>query len=278
MTETRSISYIKETRAKVDRCNICGRVRELTWDHVPPKATLVKPNVYASTVFSQMPTADSHMKQYQSGIKYRSICRECNSERIGRNDIELAKFTKGAADYLITKGPETTYTTTVKINRVLRAICGHFLAMKLSFDRKVISDKAIRGYVLRSDKKLERLKVFCWFYPYSTIVNVRDVIVRGSIQMMHPEGFIGIMDAFPLAYMISTKDESGCGLDNLSQYMTNSIEDEVAVTLHLQTAFYPRTNLLKHYLWPVNVADEPYSALGLFGGQEMVNSRIGVAD
>ena len=60
--------------------------------------------------------------------------------------------------------------------------------------------------------------------------------------------------------------------------MTNNIDDEVAVTLHLQTAFYPRTNRLKHYLWPVNVADGPYGAMGLFGGQEMDNSRIGVVE
>ena len=58
MAGTRSINYIKQTRAKRDRCNICGRIRDLTWDHVPPKATLLNPNVYASTVFSHMPSAD----------------------------------------------------------------------------------------------------------------------------------------------------------------------------------------------------------------------------
>ncbi len=135
MSETRSISFIKQTRAKTDRCNICGRVRELTWDHVPPKSTLLKPNVYASTVFYHMPTADSYMIRYQSGIKYRSICQECNGERIGRNDIELAKFVKDVAEYLSTKGSEDTFTVSTKINRLLRAICGHFLAMKMSFDK-----------------------------------------------------------------------------------------------------------------------------------------------
>lgn len=276
MIETRSVTYIKQTRAKRDRCNICGRIRDLTWDHVPPKATLLKPNVYASTLFSQMPTSDSHMIRYQSGIKYRSICQECNGERIGRNDIEFAKFVKSVAEYLITPGPENVFTITTKVNRVLRAICGHFLAMKSSFDRKVISDKVIREYLFRNDKKLERLKIFCWFYPYSTIVNIRDVVVRGNIQSTHPTGFIGIMNSFPLAYMISTKDESRCGLDNLSQYMTKNIDEEVTVALHLQTAFHPATNLLKHYLWPVNVVDGPFGAGFLLGGAEMQGSRIGV--
>ena len=218
------------------------------------------------------------MIRYQSGIKYRSICQECNGERIGRNDIEFAKFAKSVANYLITPCHENSIIVTTKINRVLRAICGHFLAMKSSFDRKAISDKALREYLFRSDKKLARLKIFCWFYPYSTIVNVRDVVVGGFVQKAHPEGFIGVMNAFPLAYMISTKDETGCGLDNLSLYMTNNIEDEVAVTLHLKTAFYPQTNLLRHYLWPVNVEDGLYGAGFLLGGSEMQSSRIGVVE
>ena len=58
--------------------------------------------------------------------------------------------------------------------------------------------------------------------------------------------------------------------------MSNNIDDEVDVTLHLQTAFYPRTNLLKHYLWPVNVVDGPFGAGFLVGGAEMQGSRIGV--
>ena len=30
-------NYAREKRKLKDRCNICGQVSNLTWDHVPPK-------------------------------------------------------------------------------------------------------------------------------------------------------------------------------------------------------------------------------------------------
>ena len=29
--------YKKEKRKEIDLCNICGKSKRLTWDHVPPK-------------------------------------------------------------------------------------------------------------------------------------------------------------------------------------------------------------------------------------------------
>ena len=67
------MNYIKIKRNKTDRCNICGKITELTWDHVPPKSVLSVPNLYVNTMFSEMgmPSSELHMVHYQSGIKYR---------------------------------------------------------------------------------------------------------------------------------------------------------------------------------------------------------------
>ena len=106
--------YIKETRAKIDRCNICGRIRELTWDHVPPQSSLLKPNVYASTIFGKIPTNESHMRRYQSGIKYRSICRECNN-MLSRYDIVYKKFHTDVISQLTIPNAEDTFFINVQI-------------------------------------------------------------------------------------------------------------------------------------------------------------------
>ena len=276
MSDRRSISYIKQTRAKTDRCNICGRIRQLTFDHVPPKATLLKPNVYASTVLGDIPTPGRHMIRYQSGIQYRSICRECNSEKLGVNDKELARFTDTIAKELVAPKGGDTIVVTTKINRVVRAVCGHFVAMKMDFTRKTLPDKQIREILFRSDKKLERMNLYCWFYPYTTVCNARDIVVIGN---SHPKGMIGVMASFPLAYIISTKNEDDCGLDNLSQYMTKNIDDEIQITLRLNTAMYPGTRILRHFYWPFNVSDGPFGARGVFGGTEFIEgSRFGVRD
>lgn len=276
MSDRRSISYIQETRDTVDRCNICGRKRSLTFDHVPPKATLLKPNVYTSTALSPIPTPDRYMKRYQSGIKYRSICQECNNVILGVNDKELAKFTDSVAKELLTPGISDTIVITTKLNRVVRAICGHFVAMKMDFERNNHPDKQIREILFRSDKKLERLKLYCWFYPYTTVSNARDIVVVGKY---HPQGMIGVMASFPLAYMISIKKQDMCNLDDLSAYMTRSIDDDIQVTLHLHTSFYPQTRIYKHFYWPMNIDSGPFSATGVFGGKAFEkDSRFGVRD
>ncbi len=253
-------------------------MRDLTWDHVPPKSTLIKPETFASTMFGTMPSPNSHMIRYQSGIKYRSICQECNNEILGRNDKDYQKFNQDVIRFLTTPGKSDILVITTKINRVLRAVCGHMIAMATCFNRKVISDKDMRGFILDEKSKLKRMRIYAWFYPYSTIVNVRDVTVRGNRKGTHPEGFISVIEAFPLAFMISHKDETCCGVDNLSQYLTKDIDEEVAVALHLETAFYPGTRMLKHFLWPVDVENGPFGAAFAMGGQELDGSRIGVVN
>lgn len=80
------MNYIKQKRNQVDRCNICGRLTKLTWDHIPPKAVLNEPNTYANTLFSEseLPSINKHMAHYQSGIKYRSICADAIMLSLGR--------------------------------------------------------------------------------------------------------------------------------------------------------------------------------------------------
>ena len=90
------MNYIKQKRNQKDRCNICGKTAELPWDHIPPKSILTEPNTYANTLFSKSspPSPNQYMKHYQSGIKYRTICAECNNVILGKNDKALQEFSE----------------------------------------------------------------------------------------------------------------------------------------------------------------------------------------
>ena len=120
------MNYIKLKRDKIDYCNICGQKKQLTWDHVPPKSSLLQADVIANTVFEGLPTEYSYMKHYQSGIKYRTICQDCNNVVLSRNDESYKAFMKSVADAIAK--PEIIITA--KINKILRAVCGHILAMR----------------------------------------------------------------------------------------------------------------------------------------------------
>ena len=281
------MNYIKQKRNQVDRCNICGRLTKLTWDHIPPKAVLNEPNTYANTLFSEseLPSINKHMAHYQSGIKYRSICADCNNVVLGKNDIVYKEFIDEivaqleTAENAIQQGivVPRIITVSVKINRVLRAICGHILAMKTIYDDQTITDDYLRAYVKDESLRLEKENLFSWFYPYSTVVNVRDLTTRGHYPQTHPNGFISVMAAYPLAYMVSSNDEISCRVDNLGKYSTEGIEDKVAVTLHIDTALYAESNQVKHFAWPVNISDDEYGAMFALGnGEIMDGSRVGV--
>lgn len=263
------------------------KTKVLTWDHVPPKAVLTESDTYANTLFCEegMPSAKHHMRHYQSGIKYRTVCADCNNVLIGKNDEAYKEFHSAIVERLrdaslsaeqgLVMPPSITVHT--RINRVLRAVCGHFLAMKQRYDDAVIVDRCMRAYLQDETLRMEDIHAFCWFYPYPTVVNARDFAVRGSSAHTHPKGLVSVMASYPLAFMVSTNDEADCQVDGLARYTTTAIEDVVPVALHLTSAKYAGEIALKHFVWPANVSDDKNGALFALGNDEfMEGSRIGV--
>ena len=141
----------------------------MTWDHVPPKGVLFQHDVFANTVFAGMPTESNHMKRYQSGIKYRTLCGECNNVVLGKYDKDYKAFVE-TVNAELTKAAESGAVGSIKvitkINRVLRAISGHFLAMKIKYDDVVLVDKFLREYVFDETRAFTDYKVYSWLYPY----------------------------------------------------------------------------------------------------------------
>ncbi len=281
------MNYIKQKRGKYGLCNICGKAADLTYDHVPPKAALFNEvNVLANTIFEGLPTENSHMHHFQNGIKYRTICADCNNVVLGRNDEYYKRFIEDVVQALnrylelSRQGiyPGDTITVSTKINRVLRAICGHFLAMKQEYDDQVLVDKALRDYVFDESLTFKDYYLQCWFYRYSTIVNARDFVARGRYEKTHPNSMVSIMNAFPLAITLTTEDSSSCWLDDLSKHSTNNIDDSVDVTLNLVTQYVSGCKARKHFAWPVYVSDsDDQGALFVLGnGELMEGSRLGV--
>ncbi len=170
----------------------------------------------------------------------------------------------------------------VQINRILRSVIGHFLAMKSVYDKSTVIDNYLRVYLQDEKMQLSDINIFSWFYPYITIVNVRDVAIRDYSEI-HPRGLVSVMNSFPLAYLLSTEEEDFCGVDSLSVYSTKEIDEVVTVELHLETAYYPIVigeisknagRKRKDFLWPVNVSDEADGAKFVLGTDQLMESSI----
>src|SRR6056297_3557589 len=80
----KNLYITKCKREKVSQCNICKKVKALSWDHVPPKGGISLTSVEQETVFQRL-TINGEKRKYtisQNGVKFRTICKECN-EKIG---------------------------------------------------------------------------------------------------------------------------------------------------------------------------------------------------
>ena len=87
--------YDKVKRDKIDFCNICGKYENLTWDHVPPKCCNNMYPIKVNSWWEGIPEDTNYEKNYQNGIRYRSLCSECNSKLGAKYDIVLDKKIDG---------------------------------------------------------------------------------------------------------------------------------------------------------------------------------------
>lgn len=269
------MTYEKKKRNKIDRCNICGVVTNLTWDHVPPKLCYNSTNTKINYFFNGLPKADKYAWQYQNGVRFRSICEKCNNGLLGGvYDVELNKFIHEIKE-IITSDitlPSIIELKNVNINKIVRAVCGHILAAKNYFDDSSLIDKSLRKFVINQDTTPpDNLHLLYWVYPYRTMLILRDIVVKSNCtNIKFPNGVISVISAFPISYILTTETEK-CGLGDLFSYCSRNIENTVNFPLNLLSCMYSGTRIFRNYLWPCNITDDFDGASILLGSNTNQN-------
>ena len=209
------MNYIKVKKKEIDQCNICGQISKMTWDHVPPKSSGNNFMVRVNTLFKGLPTETNYQRNFQSGIKFRSLCQNCNGNILSVYDkayINLIDNVKELLNSSIVL-PDIVQIP-IQINKVCRAICGHMLAAKDFFDGTSLIDKELRKYVLDENYKISSdYHLYYWIYPYSTIMIIRDVVVKSYTDKVYfPNGAISCISSFPIAFILSSENSDKCGI------------------------------------------------------------------
>ena len=174
--QSKSRRVDKQSFAKSDGiCNLCEQEKELTEDHVPPRCcgnekAIVARRIYAEELIAQQVDAKSN-----NGLKWRTLCKVCNGERIGRWDPALGDFTKQVETIISSSSLVLPQKLTMNIRggAVLRSLLGHVLAAKIQ-GVAVKIDTKIRDYLLDRTPLDPRVIVYCWVYPYRPIIVARD--------------------------------------------------------------------------------------------------------
>lgn len=140
----------------------------MSWDHVPPKGGINLSSVEIKSIFNNIAgKEDPNRLISQNGVKYRTICRDCNSY-IGTNyDPIINEFNKTISLFLKSELilPKKVNITTKPI-RLIKGILSHILTAKLNID-SVLTDQRIRTYLSSDNEKLpDEINIYYWIYPY----------------------------------------------------------------------------------------------------------------
>jgi hypothetical protein len=280
--------YRKEKRAQIDNCNICGEVIDLTWDHIPPKFcdnASAKECIHLLDVNAGQ---DFSKTISQNGIKYRSICKNCNNNLLGsRYDPEYKQIHDEISDWLkrcrifvnethlvnfqaIPSGIIVPYDhkLNIAVNRLSRSIVGHILAAKNFYDNQTLTDINLRKYFLDENALPPHgMHLYFYIYPYTTIVISRDFSAIGNGNYRPPKGSCSCLCAFPLAFILvdaSSNIEYPCC--DLFKYCTRDINEIKTLAIDIRSACYPRTDKLRDPLWPLNINDNEDGVMGVIIG------------
>jgi hypothetical protein len=253
------LHYVKSKREKESICNLCREKKTLSWDHVPPKGGIDLVPVEMETVFEIMAGDRERQKlrESQNGVKYRTICRECNSYLGLEYDPVINDFATSVGCYLKSgiALPEKI-SHKVKPQRLMKALLGHIVAAKVAIEDTTF-DRVARAYVLDPNMLLpEDIHIFYWVYPYATSVTIRDFgmfVPRGTFEQ--PAVF-QLLKYYPVAYLCSTQPEYA-GLTALSWYRHAELDREIDIPINLKRVEDP--------YWPEAPSDEDNNVF--FGGQ-----------
>ena len=243
------ITYLRIKRERIGRCNICLEDSSLSWDHVPPQGSIDLGRVEMESLLGRMTTA-SQVKGTaisQNGVKYRTICSNCNSKLGARFDPVLNKFSSDVGLFLKSGLEIPRY---ININSrptaLIRSVIGHLLAASMSPDGG-LGSKNIGEFLFDESAQIPPgISVFYWIYPYTTIAVVRDIgmpAVRGRFDKV---GLFNILKFFPIAYLV-TDIPAYEHLQELTIFRQYPATYEADVSVDLQSAKDPR--------WPDVIED-----------------------
>lgn len=224
----------KIKRNRIDICNICRETKPLSWDHVPPKGGINLTSIEIEGIFQLISGQPKVPKKIsQNGVKYRTICTECNSKIGTEFDPELNRLNKSLIKFLQSSSVLPKYSMIkVKPYLLIKAVLAHLLAAKHNID-EVVSDQNIRETLFSKDISIPgNLHIHYWIYPFDCTVIMRDFALPAEQGNYSNCALADMIKYFPLAFILSDK-ENFRGLDSLSQYRNLKIDEEVYLKIDL---------------------------------------------
>ena len=181
-------------------CRIClNNFPNLSWDHVPPQGC---GNNYSTNNTRYRDSFDSvaKYKTSQNGIKFQTVCRQCNSDLGTKYDPDLIRVFTNAKLMLSIK--EFSWNFILKINgiNVIAALYGHFLAANVH-SKATRYDIEMRDWLMSDLSSIPPINLFYYFHPGDNSFVARDYAYVEWVNNLKHQAVIAVIKFFPFGFV-----------------------------------------------------------------------------
>lgn len=214
----------------------------MTEDHIFPKGLSVPQQRQVVEVLKAIaPNRNGrpHSRLVQNGLKKSTLCGPCNNKLLGAflDPALIDLYSQVALELRSVRFLMSPVVSAVdvQINKIARAVAGHYIASDDMPQWKHPMIKALRRYVLRLDLSFpEEYKFQMWLYPFKQQDLLKDLFHSAPGSGYEPFG-ISAYKTFPLAFSISDEIKNPvyqlAGVLDLTPHLYGSIERKCAVRL-----------------------------------------------
>lgn len=230
--------YKKTKKEKKDICNICLEDKLMTWDHVPPRPCQLEQQISIDSFFGRMTgkVAKENIVHSNNGLKYRTLCADCNSTLGSHYDKELIFLTHAITSFLFKNrenGSNTGVVVKIKPIRLIKSLVGHILASKKQLDNSQYDSIYREFFFSKSNVIPAELNIFYWYFPYGETVVMRDFVMPRVRGKNYEPAFFNLLKFFPFAFLFC--DQSNYqNIQSLTSIANGlEIDDEIDFFLNL---------------------------------------------
>ncbi|MGF6664822.1 hypothetical protein QF000_006490 [Paraburkholderia atlantica] len=237
------------------RCNICGELARLTEDHTPPKGLIRIGTVQLHHLTHRLSPSEStaRWRNFQNGVKYRTICASCNNGLGFSDDPALIDFSQAVANVMATPGLYGARSACPQ--NIMRSVLGHLSAQGVDRYVKGPSTENIAWYLTdRSVTLPTSVRIHWWPYPFR-----HQVLARDCAFLDVPSGHVTplwIMKFFPLAFVVALNCPPALRLPGIELSAYRDCLDGERQLLEIDC------RSIVHQHWPEAPTDESILAFG----------------
>ncbi|MCY4393944.1 MAG: hypothetical protein OXC10_02280 [Rhodospirillaceae bacterium] len=214
-------------------------------------------------LIAAMSGTPAKIQESQNGMKYKTICRSCNSLLGSEYDPSIISFTSTVTSYINTPlalPPDPQCS--VRVQRLMKGVLGHLLAAEVGCPSYAIASSDVRKYVLDPSEPLpETVNLFFWLHDYRGSAVILD-LTKYSLRdrSLHR---LDVLKYFPIGFL-ATASRAYDGLPGLSHYRNAGCDEEISLPVPLGVRRLPN--------WPEAPSD--YDGTVTLVGEAAANAVI----